>query len=310
LKHGLTDVCLSAHDFSFFVISGSCLYNSNVFNPGEIVLKHFLAGLTAFILLFACAPVQANSLSVEPLFVEVTPGSAGAIRVRNTSDKPMSIELFFNERQVSETGIQNRLDAEDAFVLFPPQAVIAPQSLQVFRFQPVLTETSKSQSFYLTVRQLPVQLEPIDGGGTRLQVVFAFDVAVHTTPRGSKADPQFVSAALDTMQIEKAPAADAQPLAPDAKRPKPEFETVPAIAVTLRNDGNKYMYLQDLEYVAIGLDESGKKIEIPSWDVNAIIDAAKVPLLQPGATRTFKLPLRGIPTLKSVDVRIRKRSDG
>lgn len=269
-----------------------------------------LRGSFLGLLLCSASPALAASLSVEPLFIEVTPGSSGAVRVRNTSDAPITVELSVAERNVDAVGIQTKTDAEDAFILFPPQGVIAPQGIQVFRMQPIAADNTKSHSYHLTVKQLPVKLDPIEGGGTRLQVVFAFDVAVHTTPRGAKADPQFVSAALDTMQIEKAPAADAPPLAPGAKRPKPEFETVPAIAVTLRNDGNKYMYLQDLDYVAIGLDEAGNKVEIPGWDVNAVIDAAKVPLVQPGATRTFKLPLRGLPALKSVDVRIRKRSDG
>ncbi|MEP7350741.1 MAG: fimbria/pilus periplasmic chaperone [Sphingorhabdus sp.] len=244
---------------------------------------------------------------MEPLFVEVTPGSSGAVRVRNTSDAPTTVELSVVERTVDAFGVQSKTDAEDNFILFPPQGVIAPQGIQVFRMQPIAADPEKSRSYFLTIRQLPVKLGPIEGGGSRLQVVFAFDVAVHTTPRGSKADPQFVRAALDTTQIDKVPPADAAPLAPDAPRPKPEFETVPAVAVTLRNDGNKYFYLHDLEYVASGIDEAGNKVAIPSWDANAIIDAAKVSLVQPGATRTFKLPLRGLPKLKSVDVRIRQR---
>ena len=253
---------------------------------------------------------MAGSLSVEPLFVEVTPGSSGAVRVRNTSDAPMTVEQTVFERSVDAVGVQTRAAAEDSFILFPPQGAIAPQGIQVFRMQPIAADTQKSRSYYLTVKQLPVKLDPLEGGGTRLQVVFAFDVAVHTTPRGAKSDPQFVGAALDTTEVEKALPANTPPLAPGAPRPKPELETVPAIAVTVRNDGNKYFYLHDLDYIATGTDAAGNKIEIPSWEVNAIIDAAKVALVQPGATRTFKLPLRDVPALTSVEVRIRKRSDG
>ncbi len=257
---------------------------------------------------FTGAPAWAGSLSVEPLFVEVTPGSSGAIRVRNTSDSPMTVELSVAERNVDAMGIQTKIDAEDAFILFPPQGVVAPQGIQVFRMQPISADPSKSHSYFLTVKQLPVKLDPIAGGGSRLQVVFAFDVAVHTTPRGSKSDAKFVGAALDTTQIEKAPPANAPPLAANTPRPKPEFETVPAIAVTVRNDGNKYLYLHDLDYIATGIDAAGNKVEIPNWDMNAIIDAAKVSLVQPGATRTLKLPIRNTPALKSVEVRIRQRA--
>jgi fimbrial chaperone protein len=142
-----------------------------------------------------------------------------------------------------------------------------------------------------------------------VQVVFAFDVAVHTTPRGAKAKPEFVSAALDTVQILKTPVpTSAQAAKPGEPKPKLEMETVQAIAVTVRNDGNKYLYLQNLDYVATGIDQAGNNVAIPSWNDDAIIDAAKVPLVSPGATRTVKLPLRGLPPLKSVDVRIRERA--
>ncbi len=250
----------------------------------------------------------AGALSVEPLFIELAPGASGAVRVRNTSDAPMTVELTVDERSIDVNGKQSRTDAEEAFILFPPQGVIAPQQVQIFRIQPLTSDSEKSRSYFLTVKQLPVKLAPIEGGGTRLQVVFAFDVAVHNTPRGSKSNMQFVSASLDTTQIEKAPAADAPPQARDAQKPTPEFETIPAVAVKIRNDGNKYLYLHEYDYVVTGIDENGAKVEIPSWDENAIIDAAKVSLVQPGAERIFKLPLRGQPTLKSVDVRIRQRA--
>ena len=254
------------------------------------------------------APALAGSLSVEPLFIELVPGSSGAVRVRNTSDAPMTVELLVAERTIDKDGKQTRTDAEDAFILFPPQGVIAPQQVQVFRIQPLSPDAEKSRSYFLTVKQLPVKLNPIEGGGTRLQVVFAFDVAVHAVPRGAKNNMQFVSAALDTTQVEKVPPADAPPPTSDGKRAKPEFETVPAVAVSVRNDGNKYLYLHDYDYRATGVDEAGNTVDIPSWDANAIVDAAKVSLVQPGAERTFKLPLRGLPSLKNIEMRVRPRA--
>jgi hypothetical protein len=82
---------------------------------------------------------------------------------------------------------------------------------------------------------------------------------------------------------------------------------VPAVEIVLRNAGTKYLYLQDLEYVATGTDQSGAKVDLPRWDQTAVIDAAGVTLLQPGAERVFKLPLDGVPALKSVQVEIRQR---
>jgi fimbrial chaperone protein len=275
------------------------------------MMKKIVAAiLMAAFAISVAAPVAAGSLSVEPLFVEIKPGSSGAVRVRNSSDKPISVELTVTEREVSESGVQTRKDAEDAFVLFPPQGVIQPNGVQVFRIQPIAPDPAKSRSYFVSVRQIPVDLGLIEGGGAQIQVVFAFDVAAHTVPNGSKSDPQFVSAALATTEVEKQPATDnaPAPAAPAGTKPKPEMETVPAVAITLRNDGNKYFYLHELDYQAVGTDEAGNKVEIPAWDENAIIDAARVSLVPPGAVRTFKVPLRNLPSLKAIDVRIRKRS--
>jgi fimbrial chaperone protein len=261
----------------------------------------------AMLLLAQPSALRAGALSVEPLFIELLPGSSGAVRVRNTSDAPITVELSVSARMIDENGKQTRTDAENDFVLFPPQGVIAPQQVQVFRIQPLTPDSEKSRSYFLTVKQLPVKLGAIEGGGTRLQVVFAFDVATHTVPRGAKSDMQFVTAKLDSMEVEKAPATDAPPPAPDAPPAKREFETVPAVAVTLRNDGNKYLYLQDQEYLGTATDAAGKIIELPVWDETAIVDAAKVSLVLPGAIRTFKLPLRNMPELKSVELRVRPR---
>jgi fimbrial chaperone protein len=269
-------------------------------------LAYCLSG--AALILAQPAPVDAGSLSVEPLFIELLPGASGAVRVRNTSDKPITVELNVAERQIDEAGKQTRTDAEENFVLFPPQGVVAPQQVQVFRIQPLAPDAQKSRSYFLTVKQLPVKLDPIEGGGTRLQVVFAFDVAVHTTPRGAKNSAVFVGATPSTMEVEKAPSADAPPPIPDAPKRKAEYETIPAIAVTLKNDGNKYLYLQDLEYLGSGIDAAGNAVELPVWDQNSIIDAARVSLVQPGMTRTFKLPLRNMPELKSVELRVRERA--
>jgi hypothetical protein len=82
---------------------------------------------------------------------------------------------------------------------------------------------------------------------------------------------------------------------------------VPAVQITLRNAGTKYLYLQNLDFEATGTDQSGAKVKLPAWDQTAIIDAAGVTLVEPGAERTFKLPLRNGPDLKSVSVEIRRR---
>jgi hypothetical protein len=82
---------------------------------------------------------------------------------------------------------------------------------------------------------------------------------------------------------------------------------VPAVQITLRNAGSKYLYLQNFDYVATGVSASGAKVDLPRWDQNQIVNAAGVTLVEPGAERVFKLPLWNVPALKSVHVEIRDR---
>lgn len=256
--------------------------------------------------LFVCSAPGAAQLAVEPLFLEVAPGQSVAIRARNTSQKPMTLELEIARRHVDKNGVQTRTPADNDFIAIPPQAVVPPLGSQVFRLQSLPTGGIESKSYFVTVHQLPVKLDDIPGGGAQLQMVFAFDVAVHTVPPGAEAKPVLISAGLSQTTI--APPKEAAAPANDRGDSADRIE-VPAVEITLKNAGTKYLYLQNLDFVASGTDQSGAKVNLPSWDQTAIIDAAGVTLVEPGAERTFKLPLRNTPALKSVSVEIRQRPD-
>jgi hypothetical protein len=129
-------------------------------------------------------------------------------------------------------------------------------------------------------------------------------VAVHVVPKGAEAKPELVAATVSTTTIsDKSKPATGSPAAAQVVASR----QVPAVEITLRNAGTKYLYLQDLEYMATGVSQSGTKVDLPRWDQNAVIDAAGVTLVEPGAERVFKLPLEGVPALKSVQVEIRQR---
>jgi fimbrial chaperone protein len=241
-------------------------------------------------------------LAVEPLFVEVAPGQSAAIRARNTSDKPMTLELEIEARHVSRDGVQTRTPADDDFIAIPPQAVVPAQGTQVFRLQAIPTGEAQTKSYFVTVHQLPVKMENIPGGGAQLQMVFAFDVAVHVVPNGVEAKPELVGARLSTMMVDERK--DTNGGAANAEALKIQ---VPAVEITLRNAGAKYLYLQNFEYIATGIDGSGAEIELPRWQEKDVVDSAGVTLVEPGAERVFKLPLRNAPALKSVQVEIRAR---
>jgi fimbrial chaperone protein len=258
-------------------------------------LKIILARVAIFIatLIFS-NHAWANSLGVDPLYVEILPGKSTAVRVTNFSDIDTPVELFIDERVVDQTGKQFRKDAEDAFIIFPPQAIIKANKTQVFRIQTLRKDLNESQSYFLSVRQIPVDLGQ-EEGSVRLQVVFAFDVAVHLIPRGVKAKPIIDQVKLTSLEI-----------APESELGETST-TVPAVELTLRNDGNKFLYLQDQNYIASGINADGSPMEPIEWSADEILSAVKVVLVNPGTSRTFKLPLPKGPNPKEISIKIRPR---
>jgi fimbrial chaperone protein len=233
---------------------------------------------------------KAQSIGVEPLFLEVRPNQSSALRVRNASAIPVTVEIEVVERTVDPNGVQTRTPADDDFLLFPPQAVVQPSSTQVFRMQPLGTDANQSKSYFVTVRQVPVKLPDIEGGGARLNVVFAFDAAVHVVPGSARPEPIVTGASPSKMEIE-VPTEEFITDANGAQTRVVKKVEVPAVEFTMRNDGNKYFYLQSLQFNGTFTDAQKGQIKLPEWSQSDILKAIRVTLVTPGSTRIFKLPL-------------------
>lgn len=253
------------------------------------VLSRILLSAFGAMTLF-CGKANAQSIGVEPLFLEVSPTESSALRVRNSSASTVTVEIEVAERFVDENGVQTRKPADDDFLLFPPQAIVAPSSLQVFRMQPIGASTTQSKSYFVTVRQVPVQLPDIEGEGARLRVVFAFDSAVHVVPKGAKPEPVLVSAAPSRMEME-IPTEEFKTESNGSQTRIMKKVEVPAAEFTMRNDGNKYYYLQYLQFSGSFTDEQKGQVKLPDWTQDDILKAIRVSLVTPGSTRKFKLPL-------------------
>lgn len=198
----------------------------------------------------------AHAYQVSPMIYDMTPTGKGAstvVRVNNTNASAITIELQSEKRLFDETGKETREPADADFVLFPPQAVIAPGATQAVRVQYVGPQTlDKSVTYTITVKQVPVQL-PNDGK-SGVQFVFNFSTLANIVPDGAKA-------AIEST------------LTPDGRKLK----------LTLKNTGNKYANLAlsnvDLTGGAFKMtikDEEWRKALGTSW-------------ILPGGTRVVEL---------------------
>lgn len=140
----------------------------------------------------------AYAYQVAPMIYDLKPSGRGAtavLRVKNDSERPITIELVAEKRDFDETGKESRKPADDDFVLFPPQAVIAPNATQAVRVQYVGDANIKQSVMYtVTVKQVPVDLPTTGPSG--VQFIFNFSTLANIVPEGAKADVQIVSMTL------------------------------------------------------------------------------------------------------------------
>jgi len=104
----------------------------------------------------------AHAQRVSPMSYQLAPSGAETstvMRVENTSQSAMTIELTASRVSVDEVGKETRTPSEDDFLIFPPQAIIKPGKTQSIRIKYVGDPNIDEAAVYrISVSQLPVDL--------------------------------------------------------------------------------------------------------------------------------------------------------
>lgn len=201
-----------------------------------------------------------SAFEVSPMRVVMGAGGSQSqtmIRVANTTDAPLPIEVTIKRRIVTTDGEQSFEPEGRNFTIFPPQALIQPGQVQAFRIQYIgPPELANSESYIASVTQLPVQRAGEDG----VIVVYSFGVALYVVPSGATEDPVLVEAS----------------------------STPGKLSITLRNEGTKHAFLTN-DRIEIS---SGQGFVLEG---DALSGAVGNPILPPGALRRFEFDLPGLP---------------
>lgn len=216
----------------------------------------FSAAAAAVALL--CAPVQAHR--VYPMSYELAPAGSGAatvLRVDNTTERPLTLEVSVEKRSWDERGNETRTPAEDDFLVLPPQMIVDPGKTQAIRVQyvgdPVLEQTAM---YVIGVNQVPVA-DPSAGNG--VQFVINFGTAAYVVPAGAKTELNVVSVAA-TGEPDK-------------------------MEVVLENTGARYAPLGSTTWTFT--NGAGQKMELSGDPLRETLIASVVPA---GARRIFTVP--------------------
>ncbi|MBX3561930.1 MAG: molecular chaperone [Sphingomonas sp.] len=227
----------------------------------------------------------AFAMRVSPMIIEMTSTgteSSARLEVQNLNQTRLAYDVRVYRITYDEQGGVTETPADEDFLIFPPQGAIPPGGRQVMRLQWVGEPNLRaSQSYYVAVNQLPVQLDP---GATpedvsgQLQIVYTMKALVVVAPPG--ATPMVEAAAARPI--------DYRPPAPEGVPPPP---TVPGVEITLRNTGNRHAMMAGLRWVIDGTSESGEPLQqiFTPEELNRLIGVGYLAPLD--GTRTFRLPV-------------------
>ena len=218
--------------------------------------------MAALILAF-CSPGAVQAMSVDPLVIDVaTTGkdASQSFKVGNDGASTLPVEIKVSRIEIGPLGEVGYEAAEGDFIVYPPQANIPKGGAQVFRLQWIGNPAIKaSRTYRFAVSQVPVAL-PKETSGIQINTSFGLIVSV-SPPQGS--------AALAVM----------------AATPVKGKDGKHAVALNVKNPGNKHAYLRD---AAITLSGRGWSTKLTAYEVGQKLGLG---IVQPGKERRFLLPV-------------------
>jgi fimbrial chaperone protein len=242
--------------------------------------RHYCRQVCACVLFSALIGLPlsgAQALSVTPISGELTvsgPNNKMTLRATNDGAQPVPVEVITTKLTLGEDGTQTATPVKGKFLVYPPQATIAPGKSQAFRVQWLGDANLKaSETYILNVAQLPVQMDKKKSG---IQMVSHFTVVVNVSPLNVKPD----------ISIVKTEIANVSPLSRVA-------------VITVANTGNGHALLGDASSVSLS---NGKWTKTLSRD--EIMKVFGMGLVQPKSKRRFVMAIPIPPEVSKYDVHI------
>ncbi|MBX2865207.1 MAG: fimbria/pilus periplasmic chaperone [Leptolyngbyaceae cyanobacterium MAG.088] len=141
--------------------------------------------------------LQFNPLS--QVFAPIGSDSTQSYEVVNDTDEPIAVEVSMVSTEINLTGEENFTPAEDDFLIYPPQMILAPDEVQTVRVT-WLGDPAPAQelTYRLIAEQLPINLldpEAEVPNRTRgeIKLNFRYITTVFIRPPGVVSDVSLVS---------------------------------------------------------------------------------------------------------------------
>lgn len=232
--------------------------------PGVLALS-----LVAVICLGA-PPALAFKLS--PFVQNFDPAGSGAnrtFRVQNDFSTPIAVEITMVRREMAADGSDVLSDAEDEFIVFPPQMVVPPGQTQTVRVQWIGDPNPAQEIAYrIIAEQLPVRLEREQEPGIFIKLLVRYVGSVYIVPKGVTSD-----------------------VGVESTKPVTGEGGARLLELTVRNRGTAHAILRELSITVTGTDSGASTTIGP-----ALLEGVTGKNVLAGAIRRFEIAWpEGIP---------------
>lgn len=209
------------------------------------------------------------AMQVEPLLIEMGSSgsrSAATMTVINDGPNQLPIEIAMERLHLHLDKSPSTEPSDDAWLVFPPQVIIPPGGQQNFRLQWLgEPELAKSESFYLAVKQVPIEMPE---GNSGIQLVYNIRALINVAPLNSTANLNVSSAEIivDDEKIAKA-------------------------SLVFENTAARHAMLSNHDLSLTLIDKDGKRFWSRDLARGEIFQTIGVGLVQPDKQRRILLPL-------------------
>jgi fimbrial chaperone protein len=212
------------------------------------MLRLLAVGFSAFF------PVFSFAFSLTPMTVSLEPSGKEATRsfvVDNNSNEKIAVQISMVERQMDLKGLEKFPEADDDFIVYPPQLILGPNEKRTVRVTWVGNpKPTKELAYRIIAEQLPVDTEKQEKPkGAVIRMLLKYQGALYITPKGVKPELSVQSAGLEP-------------------KLKPE-----KLAITIENKGLAHIVLKEPTLIVTPVSKAAAQVtsvKIYAADLNEI----------------------------------------
>lgn len=236
----------------------------------------FFTSILALVAMLALSDMRAAlAFQLSPIsqvFEPIGEESTQSYEVINNTDESIAVEVSMVVREMNLHGEESYTPAEDDFLIYPPQMILAPDEVQTVRVTWLGDpEPTQELAYRLVAEQLPINLIDPDAPvpnriSAEVKLAFRYLGSVFIRPQG-------VAPTVDLVSVEPVTGANGEPM----------------LAVTLNNQGTGGARLSDWQ---LQLTSQGTTVNLTP----ALVDEIRGQMILPQHTRQFVIPWpQGLP---------------